>query len=118
MDDAQSDTDVRDYVATQVRMELARKRISVSEAARRLGWGQSVLQRRVVGQRPFEAGELVMLARLLDVPIERFFPEDLISGTDVRRRGSCSPLAESNTSSYTAAIAHHGVRTDVRELAA
>jgi len=70
-------------------MELARKRISVSEAARRLGWGQMVLQRRVVGERAFEAEELALLARLLDVPIERFFP-----GQDVRTPGFCRARLE------------------------
>lgn len=75
MKDAQTDLAVRQYVAGEVRAELARQRISVSEAARRLGWGQSVLQRRIVAERPFEAEELVKMARLLDVPVERFFPE-------------------------------------------
>jgi len=97
MKHAQEDLATRDYIATQVRMELARKRISVSEAARRLGWGQTVLQRRVVGQRPFEAAELAQLSRLLEVPIERFYPEnltgDLAGSIDVRRPGFFRALA-------------------------
>jgi len=64
-------------------MELARKRISVREAARQLGWEQTVLYRRTIGERGFEAGELAQLARLLEVPIERFFPADLGSGAGI-----------------------------------
>jgi hypothetical protein len=84
MKDAQNDQSTRDYVATQVRMELARKRISVREAARRLGWEHTMLYRRTVGEIPFAAGELAEVARLLRVPIERFFPEDLSSEASIR----------------------------------
>jgi len=80
MNDAQTDPVLRDYIATEVRAQLARNRVSVREAARRLGWGQTVLNRRVVGERAFDADELGQLARLLGVPIERFFPDDLRSG--------------------------------------
>jgi ribosome-binding protein aMBF1 (putative translation factor) len=77
MNDAQADPEIREYVATEVRAELARQRLSVTEAARRLGWGQTVLYRRVTGEIAFEASELAQVARLLGVPIEKFFPGDL-----------------------------------------
>jgi hypothetical protein len=73
MKDASRDQIARERIAAEVRAELARQRISVSEAARRLGWGQSVLQRRIVAERPFEAEELAALAELLDVPVQTFF---------------------------------------------
>lgn len=52
---------------------LARKRISTSEAARRLGVNQMWLHRRVAGKIPFDVGEIVALADLLDTPVETFF---------------------------------------------
>lgn len=73
MKDAQVDLVTRRRIAAEVRAELARQRMSVSEAARRLGWGQSVLQRRIVAERPFEAEELAAIASLLDVPVQVFF---------------------------------------------
>jgi hypothetical protein len=81
MKDAQTDPAVRQYIATQVRMELARNRMSMREAARRLGWEPTVLYRRAIGERGFEAAELAQVARLLGVPIEQFFPDDLASTT-------------------------------------
>jgi transcriptional regulator with XRE-family HTH domain len=63
----------REHIAAEVRAELARQRISVSEAARRLGWTQTFLQRRVMGNRTFEASELAMIADLLEVPVSTFF---------------------------------------------
>ena len=73
MKDAQTDQTIRERIAAEVRAELARQRISVSEAARRLGWGQSVLHRRIAAERPFEAEELAMIARILEVPVSKFF---------------------------------------------
>jgi hypothetical protein len=63
----------RDQIAAEVRAELARQKMSVSEAARQLGWTQSFLQRRVMGDRGFEASELAAVAGLLDVPVQVFF---------------------------------------------
>jgi BetR domain len=65
--------DARRQVAEEVRAYLARKRMSVREAARRLGLGQTAMHRRVVGEIPFDVGEIVAIAELLDVPVERFF---------------------------------------------
>lgn len=84
MKDAQVDLTVRRHIAAQARSQLAVQRISVSEAARRLGWGQTVLQRRVMGEIGFEASELARFAALLDVPIEQFFPARNIPGKGFR----------------------------------
>jgi transcriptional regulator with XRE-family HTH domain len=72
----------RDQIAAEVRAELARQKMSVSEAARRLGWTQSFLQRRAMGDRGFEAAELAAVAGLLDVPVQMFF-----EGSNVRDLG-------------------------------
>jgi transcriptional regulator with XRE-family HTH domain len=70
MDDAQA---VREYIAAEVRAQLGRKRLSVREAARRLGWGQTFLHRRAIGEIPFQAEQLAALADLLEVPVSKFF---------------------------------------------
>ena len=71
-------------VAAEVRAELARQRISARQAARRLGWTQQYLSRRMTGDISFDVNELAALADLLEVPISAFFPQDrvktLVSG--------------------------------------
>jgi transcriptional regulator with XRE-family HTH domain len=79
------DQTVRDHVAAEVRAELARQKLSVSEAARRLGWTQPFLQRRVMGSRTFEVSELAQVAQLLSVPIEQFFPDYLSARSKIIR---------------------------------
>jgi hypothetical protein len=66
-------SEARQSVAGEVRAVMARKRISVSKAARALGVGQSWLHRRVVGDIPFDVGELYAVADLLETPVEQFF---------------------------------------------
>jgi hypothetical protein len=85
---AMSVSDVRQSVASEVRALLARKRISVSEAARRLGVGQSWLHRRVVGEIPFDVGEISAVADLLETPVETFFAGTGNAGTGegIRKR--------------------------------
>lgn len=80
--------DARQQVAAEVRAMLARKRISVREAARRLGVGQSWLHRRVVGEIPFDVGEISAVADLLETPVETFFAGTANAGTQggIRKR--------------------------------
>lgn len=106
---------VSDVVAAEVRAELARQQLSGVRAARQLGWTQNYISVRLRGVVPFSLADLEAMADLLEVPVTKFFQ---FAGSEVRRPGSCPPVEASNTSSHTAAIAHHGVRTDVRELAA
>lgn len=72
MNDPQSD--VHAYVAAEVRAELARRKMTVSEAANRLGWKMTSAHRRITGQSPLDVQHLHEIARLLDVPVEQFFP--------------------------------------------
>lgn len=65
-------TSYRD-VADDVRAELARQRISGVRAAKRLGWTQNYIQRRLSGTVPFDVADLQAMAELLDVPVTRFF---------------------------------------------
>ena len=85
---AMSVIDARQSVAAEVRAVLARKRISVRKAARLLGVGQSWLHRRVIGEIPFDVGEICALADLLETPVEKFFAgtDELSQGGGIRKR--------------------------------
>lgn len=67
-------TDVRSYVAAEVRAELARRRMSLRQASDRLGWKLTATHRRITGESPLDAGHLHELSEMLDVPVEQFFP--------------------------------------------
>lgn len=75
MEDAEKLTvDVQAYVASEIRANLARRRISPTAAARRLGWHQTQMSRRLAGQQPISVDHIHEIAELLDMPVERFFP--------------------------------------------
>jgi len=76
-------------VAAEVRAEMARRQLSGVRAARRLGWTQNYISRRLSGTVPFDVADLLAIAQLLEVPAAKFFS----SGPDVRTRGFCRPLA-------------------------
>lgn len=44
-------------------------------AGRQLGWGSTATHRRLTGESPIDAEHLFEIAELLDVPVERFFPQ-------------------------------------------
>lgn len=56
-------------VAANVRAELARKRISQTEVAARLGVSRQNVAQRLSGRVDFRVGELVAIAGLLDIPV-------------------------------------------------
>ena len=56
-----------------VRAELARARVSHREMARRLGWPNGLLARRLSGEVEFSASELAAIAEQLSVPVGRFY---------------------------------------------
>jgi transcriptional regulator with XRE-family HTH domain len=59
-------------VAAEVRAELARRNISKTEAAAKLGISRTLLWNRLRGESPFTVDELEALAELLGVPAARF----------------------------------------------
>ena len=75
---------------------MARQRISGRQAARRLGWTQQALSRRLNGDIPFNVTELAALAGLLGVQVSTFFPQDrgMLAG-GLRRARIRSPYSES-----------------------
>ena len=67
-------------VAEEIWARLARKRLSAREAARRLGWRQSQIHRRMTGTQAIGVEHLHQLASLLDIPVEQFFPPRTLRG--------------------------------------
>ena len=60
-----------DYVAQELRAELGRKRLSMSEVARRLDVEQTWLYKRLTGQIPLRIGEVFEIADAVELPLER-----------------------------------------------
>lgn len=56
-------------IASTVRAELARRRISQTTVGERLGISQAAVSRRLSGQQPLDVNELTALAGLLDMPV-------------------------------------------------
>lgn len=54
-----------------VRGEMARKGINQTRVAEALGVSQAAVSARLRGVTPFDVNELVIIARLLDVPMDR-----------------------------------------------
>lgn len=70
--------EVREYVAGEIRAELGRRRISLREAGRSLGWGHTATHRRLTNESPMDVGHLHEVAQMLDMPVESFFPRTTI----------------------------------------
>jgi transcriptional regulator with XRE-family HTH domain len=68
------DDSVRLAIAAEVRAELARQQLTQRDVAKMLGMLQPSVQKRLAGDVPFRAEELVMLAAALGVPVDRFLP--------------------------------------------
>jgi transcriptional regulator with XRE-family HTH domain len=66
-----------DATHNRLRQHLADTGISERELARRLGWTQARLQRRMVGDVELTITELTEIAETLGVPATRFLPEQV-----------------------------------------
>lgn len=65
---------LREHAAAELRAELARQRISAAELARRLGWAQSYMARRIDGRVALDLDDLETLADALNVRIVDLLP--------------------------------------------
>lgn len=63
----------RDALASSVRAELARGRMSGRTLAKHLKVSHAYVARRLSGDVPFKADELVLVAALLNIPVGRFY---------------------------------------------
>lgn len=63
--------------ASAIRAEMARSNTTQHDVARRLGISQAAVSRRLRGEIPFDADELIALADMLGVTIASLFGEDV-----------------------------------------
>lgn len=80
-------------MATEIRAELGRQRISIREVGRRLGLGPNSIQQRMANGAHIDVGELHQIAAMLRVPVERFFPAQSPSREGVRNVSTWRMLA-------------------------
>lgn len=62
-------------LADTIRAEMARRRISQTKVAGRLGLSQPAISRRLRGETAFDADEIVAIAALFEVPVGSLFGE-------------------------------------------
>lgn len=85
-------------VAAEVRAEIARQRITEDQLAVVFAQHQTWVSRRKTGKVPWSAGQLVVLADYMGVPVEQFFRAGpgsgpaTSSGCSSRRLSSVTPL--------------------------
>lgn len=63
-------------IAAAVRAELARARIPAYQMAEHTGIDPGTFSRRLNAHYSFTARELILIARVLDIPITRLLPGD------------------------------------------
>ena len=56
-----------DVLAGEIRAELARRDITQSDFAKKLGWSPAYLSRRMSGEVPFDADEIDQIAEWLGI---------------------------------------------------
>lgn len=64
-------------IANRVRGVTAELRVSQEAVAAVLGLSRQAVNARFNGKVPFQATELLLLASHFDVPVSRFFPEQV-----------------------------------------
>jgi transcriptional regulator with XRE-family HTH domain len=67
-------TSLPQVVATEIRAEMARQRITQMALAARLGRSQPYVCRRLTGEVAFDLAELELVAEALGVPLSQFMP--------------------------------------------
>ncbi|WP_173078601.1 helix-turn-helix domain-containing protein [Phytohabitans rumicis] len=65
---------MREAVAENVRIELARRKMSAAELARRLGVPPQNLSRRMTGETPFDTDDLVQIANEFGISVTALLP--------------------------------------------
>jgi len=65
------------YIADRVRGVAAEKRTSQDEIAKTLRMSRQAVNARMTGRVPFTAPEVLTISRMFNVPVSRFFPEEV-----------------------------------------
>jgi transcriptional regulator with XRE-family HTH domain len=60
-----------EVIATEIRAEMTRQRISQRQLGEQLGWTQSRVSRRLLGQKPLEVDDVQRIAGALGVSMEQ-----------------------------------------------
>lgn len=89
---------LREQTAGELRAQLARRRISASELARRIGWKQPYMARRIDGRVALDLDDLELIAQALGIAVTDLLPEVARRAEPVslRNQRSTSPYAESD----------------------
>lgn len=74
--ETQTSAPMRQRVAEEVRVALARRRLSASELARRMGVTQRYISRRLTAEIAFDVDDLQRIARALGVAVADLLPAD------------------------------------------
>lgn len=77
--DDDSEATLRTQVAEEVRVWLARRRMSGAELARRLGRSQTFIAKRLDGRQAMDLDDLQMIAAELHIPVTALFQAGLNS---------------------------------------
>jgi transcriptional regulator with XRE-family HTH domain len=73
---------LREHVAEEIRVILARKRMSGAELARRTGIKQSTISRRMTGETAFDMDDLEIIAEVLEVDVADLMPRMARAGNE------------------------------------
>lgn len=76
MSDSAVAGDLGAKIAEEIRALLARRRMSATQLARRMGVTQSYLARRMIGTQPLDTNDLDRIAQILQVSIVELLPRD------------------------------------------
>lgn len=72
-------TGTRQAIAETVRIELARRRMSAAELARRMGKPPSYLSRRMTGETPFDTDDLTLIATEFGITVVALLPAEQVA---------------------------------------
>ena len=103
-------TPMRELVAEELRVLLARRRMSASELGRRIGVTQPYISRRLTGEIAFDLDDLQRIADAMEVTIADLLPKSQRTVTN----GSLGSLADTPVQPHPvdvrSGVAHGGKR--------
>ena len=67
-------------VSAEIEAEMIRQSISQRQLARRVGWAQSQLWKRLRGHVDYRTGELELIAAALGIPVEQLTSPRALAG--------------------------------------
>jgi len=115
-----SESTLNERVAEEIRVLLARRNITASELARRIGMTQRSMSRRITGEKAIDVDDLGRIAEALDVPIADLLPQgvsrksNLPSLTSPRPATVATRTAEARPGHATPALTDPPIRTTIR----